>query len=99
MSELKLLPQLDAGLINADFVRGLAEVKDMDQLRGLLSMLGSTAKATPDGAAAGMLKELSRGRLNDVVAELLDSGSPHLDIISVLNNIKNSFAVSAVIGK
>jgi len=100
VSELMLIAPAGCGPdINADFVRGLAEVKDMDQLRGLLSMLGPTAKATPDGAAAGMLKELSRGRLNDVVAELLDSGSPHLDIISVLNNIKNSFAVSAVIGK
>ena len=100
VSEMMLIAPAGCGPdINADFVRGIAEVKDMDQLRGLLSMLGPTAKATPDGAAAGMLKELSRGRLNDVVAELLDSGSPHLDIIPVLNDIKNSFAVSAVIGK
>ena len=100
VSEMMLIAPAGCGPdINADFVRGIAEVKDMDQLRSLLSMLGPTAKATPDGAAAGMLKELSRGRLNDVVAELLDSGSPHLDIIPVLNDIKNSFAVSAVIGK
>jgi len=100
VSEMMLIAPAGCGPdINADLVRGIAEVKDMDQLRGLLSMLGPTAKATPDGAAAGMLKELSRGRLNDVVAELMDSGSPHLDIIPVLNDIKNSFAVSAVIGK
>ena len=100
VSEMMLIAPAGCGPgINVDFVRGLAEVNDMDQLRGLLSMLGPTAKTTPDGAAAGMLKDLSRGRLNDIVAELLESDSPRLDIIPVLNNIKNSFAVSAVIGK
>ena len=99
VSEMTLIAPAGCGPdINVDFVRGLAEVKDMDQLRGLLAMLGPTAKATPDGAATGMLQDLSRGRLHGIVAQLLDDESPDLDIIPVLDNIKNSCAISAVIG-
>ena len=61
-------------------------------------MLGPTAKATPDGVAIGMLQDLSRGRLHGVVKELLNGESPHLDILPILDKIKDSFAVSAVIG-
>tara|TARA_B100001057_G_scaffold428404_1_gene453862 strand:- start:628 stop:1800 length:1173 start_codon:yes stop_codon:yes gene_type:complete len=99
VSEMMLIAPAGCGPdINVDFVRGLAEVKEMDQLRDLLSMLGPTAQATPDGAATGMLQDLSRGRLHGIAAELLNGGTPHLDIIPILDNIKNSFAVSAVIG-
>lgn len=70
----------------------------MDQLRGLLAMLGPTAEATPDGAAASMLQDLSRGRLHGIVNELLDGGSPDLDILPILDNIKDSVALSAVVG-
>ena len=83
---------------NMDFVRGLAEVQDMDQLRGLLAMLGPKAEATTDGVATGMLQDLSRGRLNGIVSELLDEESPPLDILPILDNIKDSFAMSVVIG-
>ena len=99
VSELMLITPAGCGSeINVDFIKGLAEVEDMDQLRGLLAMLGPTAEATPDGAAASMLQDLSRGRLHGIVNELLDGGSPDLDILPILDNIKDSVALSAVIG-
>ena len=99
VSELMLISPAGCGSeINVDFIKGLAEVEDMDQLRGLLTMLGPTAEATPDGAAASMLQDLSRGRLHGIVNELLDGGSPDLDILPILDNIKDSVALSAVIG-
>jgi len=99
VSELMLITPAGCGSeINVDFIKGLAEVEDMEQLRGLLAMLGPTAEATPDGAAASMLKDLSRGRLHGIVNELLDGGSPDLDILPILDNIKDSVALSAVIG-
>jgi len=99
VSELMLITPAGCGSeINVDFIKGLAEVEDMDQLRGLLTMLGPTAEATPDGAAASMLQDLSRGRLHGIVNELLDGGSPDLDILPILDNIKDSVALSAVIG-
>ena len=99
VSELMLITPAGCGsAINVDFIRGLAEVEDMDQLRGLLAMLGPTAEATPDGAAASMLQDLSRGRLHGIVNELLDGGSPDLDILPILDNIKDSVALSAVVG-
>jgi hypothetical protein len=76
----------------------MAEVEDMDQLRGLLTMLGPAAEATPDGAAAVMLQDLSRGRLHGVVNELLDGDVSHLDILPVLDSIKDRLNVSAMIG-
>ena len=99
VSELMLITPAGCGSeINVDFIKGLAEVEDMEQLRGLLAMLGPTAEATPDGAAASMLQDLSRGRLHGIVNELLDGGSPDLDILPILDNIKDSVALSAVIG-
>ena len=99
VSELMLITPAGCGSeINVDFIKGLAKVEDMDQLRGLLAMLGPTAEATPDGAAASMLQDLSRGRLHGIVNELLDGGSPDLDILPILDNIKDSVALSAVIG-
>ena len=99
VSELMLITPAGCGSeINVDFIKGLAEVEDMDQLRGLLAMLGPTAEATPDGAAASMLQDLSRGRLHGIVNELLDGGSSDLDILPILDNIKDSVALSAVIG-
>jgi hypothetical protein len=35
------------------------------------------------GAAASMLQDLSRGRLHGIVNELLDGGSPDLDILPI----------------
>ena len=99
VSELMLITPAGCGSeMNVDFIKGLAKVEDMDQLRGLLAMLGPTAEATPDGAAASMLQDLSRGRLHGIVNELLDGGSPDLDILPILDNIKDSVALSAVIG-
>lgn len=99
VSELMLIAPAGCGPeINVDFVKGLAEVENMDQLRGLLAMLGPTAEATPDGAAASMLQDLSRGRLHGIVNELLDGEPPHLDILPILDNIKDNVASSAVIG-
>ena len=99
VSELMLITPAGCGSeINIDFIKGLAEVEDMDQLRGLLAMLGPTAEATPDGAAVNMLEDLSRGRLHGIVNELLDGQSPDLDILPILDNIKDSVALSAVIG-
>ena len=99
VSELMLITPAGCGSeINVDFIKGLAEVEHMDQLRGLLAMLGPTAEATPDGAAASMLQDLSRGRLHGIVNELLDGGSSDLDILPILDNIKDSVALSAVVG-
>ena len=99
VSELMLISPAGCGSeINVDFIKGLAEVEDMDQLRGLLAMLGPTAEATPDGTAASMLQDLSRGRLHGIVNELLDGGSSDLDILPILDNIKDSVALSAVVG-
>ena len=99
VSELLLIAPAGCGPeINVDFVKGLAEVEDMDQLRGLLTMLGPTAEATPEGTAASMLQDLSRGRLHGIVSELLDGATPDLDILPILDNIKDSVALSAVIG-
>ena len=99
VSEVTLIAPAGCGPeVNAEFLRGMAEVEDMDQLRGLLTMLGPTAEATPDGAAAVMLQDLSRGRLHAVVNELLDGDVSHLDILPILDSIKDRLNVSAVIG-
>jgi len=84
--------------INADFVRGLASVKDIDQLRGLLALLGAKAAETSDTAASAMLQELSRGRLHDLVGHLLDGDVSRLDILPVLAAIKGRLPVSVVMG-
>ena len=45
-----------------------------------------------------MLQELSSGRLHAVVNELLDGDVSHLDILPILDSIKDRLNVSAVIG-
>ena len=45
-----------------------------------------------------MLKDLSRGRLHAVVNGLLDGDVSHLDILPILDRIKDRLSVSAVIG-
>ena len=99
VSKLMLIAPAGCGPeINLDFVKRLSTVEDIDQLRGLLTMLGPTAEATPDGAATSMLQDLSRGRLHGIASELLTSGSPHLDILPILDKIKDGVEISAVIG-
>ena len=84
--------------INSDFVRGLANVKDMENLRALLAMLGPKANAIPEAAASNMLEELSRGRLHDLVDELLDGNSSRLDILPLLAEIGEKLSVSVIVG-
>ena len=99
VSEVTLIAPAGCGPeVDAEFLRGMAEVEDMDQLRCLLTMLGPSAEATPDGAAAVMLQDLSRGRLHAVVNELLDGDVSNLDILPILDSIKDRLNVSAVIG-
>jgi len=57
------------------FVRGLSSLKDIDQLRGLLKMLGPKAPDSPDTVINAMLQDLSRGRLTALVEQLLDGSS------------------------
>jgi len=84
--------------INSDFVRGLANVRDMEHLRALLAMLGPKANAIPEVAASTMLEELSRGRLHDLVDQLLDGNSSRLDILPLLAEIGEKLSVSVVVG-
>ena len=80
------------------FVRGLSSLKDIDQLRGLLKMLGPKAPDSPDTFINAMLQDLSRGRLAALVEQLLDGSSSCPDILPALANIKDRVPVSAVIG-
>lgn len=99
VSEVVLIAPAGCGPeINADFVRGIASVKDLEHLRALLAVLGQGAAATSDVAAATMLKDLSRGRLHDLVDHLLDGDSSRLDILPFLADIKDRLPVSAVVG-
>ena len=99
VSEVMLIAPVGCGPeINADFVRGLACVRDIDQLRGLLTMLGPKAADSPDAVVNAMLEELSRGRLTALVGQLLNGSSSRLDILPALADIKDRIPVSAVIG-
>ena len=99
VSEVMLIAPAGCGPeINAEFVRGLASVKDIDQLRGLLKMLGPKAADSPDAVVSNMLQELSRGRLHALVDQMLDGSSSCLDILPALADIKDRVPVSAMIG-
>ena len=99
VSEMMLIaPAGCAPEINAEFLRGLSNVKDIDQLRGLLKMLGPKAADSPDNVVNAMLQDLSKGRLTALVEQLLDGSSSCLDILPALGNIKDRVPVSAVIG-
>ena len=99
VSEVMLIAPAGCGPeINAEFVRGLASVKDIDQLRGLLTILGPKAADSPDSVVNAMLRDLSRGRLTALVEQLLDGSSSCLDILPALADIKDRMPVSAVIG-
>ena len=99
VSEVMLIAPAGCGPeINAEFVRGLSSVKDIDHLRGLLKMLGPKAADSPDTVVNAMLQELSRGRLHALADQLLDGSSSCLDILPALTDIKDRVRVSAVIG-
>ena len=99
VSEMMLIAPAGCGPeINAEFIRGLSSVKDIDQLRGLLKMLGPKAADSPDTVVNTMLQDLSRGRLTALVEQLLDGSSSCLDILPALADIKDRVPISAVIG-
>ena len=99
VSEVMLIAPAGCGPeINAEFVRGLASVEDIDQLRRLLAILGPKAADTPDAVVNAMLQDLSQGRLTALVEQLLDGSSSCLDILPALADIKDRMLVSAVIG-
>ena len=99
ISEVMLIAPAGCGPeINTDFLRGLASVKEISQLRGLLTLLGPKAAASPDAVVNAMLQDLSRSRLNALVEQLLDGASSRLDIQPALADIKDRMPVSAVIG-
>ena len=99
VSKVMLIAPAGCGAeINAEFVRGLASVKDIDQLRGLLKMLGPKAAGSPETVVNAMLQDLSRGRLTALVEQLLDGSSSCLDILPALADIKERMPVSAIIG-
>ncbi len=99
VSEVMLISPAGCGPeINAEFVLGLSSVKNIDQLRGLLKMLGPKAVHFPDTVVNAMLKDLSRGRLTALVERLLDGSSSCLDILPALDAIEDRVPVSAVIG-
>ena len=99
VSEVMLIAPAGCGPeINAEFVRGLASVEDIDQLRRLLAILGPKAADTPDAVVNAMLQDLSQGRLTALVEQLLDGSSSCLDILPALADIKDRMPVSAVIG-
>lgn len=84
--------------VNADFVRGVAKIQDMAQLRALLALLGPRAAATPDAVASAMLGELRRGRLSGLVNDFLDGDLSRLDILPTLSHIQDKLPVSVVMG-
>ena len=99
VSEVMLIAPAGCGPeINADFLRGLSSVKDIDQLRGLLKRLGPNAADFPDTVVNAMLQELSRGRLRALADQLLDGSSSCLDILPALAEIKDRMPVSVAIG-
>ncbi len=99
VSEMMLIAPAGCGPeINAEFVRGLSSVEDIDHLRRLLTMLGPKAADSPNTVVNAMLQELSRGRLHALADQLLDGSSSCLDILPALADIKDRVPVSAVIG-
>ena len=99
VSEMMLIAPAGCGPeINAEFVRGLSSVEDIDQLRGLLKMLGPKAADSPNTVVNAMLQDLSQGRLTALVEQLLVGSSSCLDILPALADIKDRVPVSAVIG-
>ena len=99
VSDMMLIAPAGCGPdIDAEFVRGLSSVKDIDHLRGLLKILGPKAADSPDTVVNAMLQELSRGRLHALADQLLDGSSSCLNILPALTDIKGRVPVSAVIG-
>lgn len=100
IASLRLIAPIGAGKeISTDFINGIAEVKNVEDLMPLLGLLSPKAETLSKELLREMAKELSNGRLIELAKNIANSSGQKLDILQPLAKISTDVLISAIVGK
>lgn len=86
-------------IINADFVRGMAQAKAPGEVAHLLRLLGPKGGALSDAALAQLAAQMAQGRLMRLATALVtETGRQCIEVLRALATLATQIPVSAVFG-